>query len=120
MTGLPSNTPPFATIPPNHAPYLICIALTLWSFYTFLISFPSFPVIGPKVGPKLAVPIVARGVAWMGLLGFVFGIATTIALKVSFGKDVEAFNVAAENANLLLAASLGGGFDCACSRLYSS
>ncbi|EGN94569.1 hypothetical protein SERLA73DRAFT_144395 [Serpula lacrymans var. lacrymans S7.3] len=91
---LPSNAPSLdLSAPPTAAPVFIAIALAFSIIFFFSFTAISFRhVIPGKFGEFWDRPMTQRGSAWIGIFGFLVGLASFLIVRMWFGKAVDDFN----------------------------
>ncbi|KAG8982816.1 hypothetical protein FRB90_006531 [Tulasnella sp. 427] len=81
------------------------------------LSLAAFSLIGAlafipssTLSSTLAKPVIVKTTAWLGLIGWVFGMITTTVLYIYFGSNCTTFNNDAAAGGEMLLAELASGF----------
>ncbi|KAL5535562.1 hypothetical protein ACEPAF_3656 [Sanghuangporus sanghuang] len=114
LSDLPSNASLLLTGPPSASPGFIAVSLGFSTIFVFLFSIISLrSKLGPKLGAALDKPFLNRGVAWLGLIGFMIGLTAFLVIRMWFGKAIDDFNSGIKSLGEdgpALVASTGNGF----------
>ncbi|TFY63996.1 hypothetical protein EVG20_g6100 [Dentipellis fragilis] len=114
LSALPPNTPDLLTAPTQTTPAFIAVSLGFAIIFFFLFTAISLRAkLGPRLGAAFERPAIQRLSAWIGLLGFMIGLTAFLVLRMWFGKAVEDFNRAIQEAGKSapqLVASTNNGF----------
>lgn len=108
-SALPKSTP-FVQNPPQTSPEWMLLSLISLDIFLLLGSLAGFPFMPKAVTNILNKPFAVRAVAWLGIIGWLAGMTTTIVLRVSFGNACDQFNGQAAMAGVKLVASVSNGF----------
>ncbi|KAG9046962.1 hypothetical protein FS837_003298 [Tulasnella sp. UAMH 9824] len=108
-SALPKSSP-FVQSPPQTSPDWMLLSLIFLDLYILFGALATFPFMPKAVANILNKPMVVRTVTWLGIIGWLAGITTTIVLRVSFGNSVDRFNGQAAMAGVKLVANVSNGF----------
>ncbi len=103
-TSVPSTSPQFF--------FTSLIFSLLFFILSVLASLVDFLPNSPGFLSKLSDGMGSKAIASLGSLGFIIGLMSTLVWRVSFGRDVDEFNmrIAQANGNPQLVASMSNGF----------
>jgi len=112
IPGATSND--ILSAPPSTAPAFIAIAISLSFVFFLAYSLVSFRhKFGEGLSEKLDSPMIQRITAWIGVFGFMIGLASFLIVRMWFEKAIDDFNNSivsqGKNAPELVAAA-GNGF----------
>ncbi|KAA1472594.1 hypothetical protein DENSPDRAFT_191312 [Dentipellis sp. KUC8613] len=114
LSVLPPNTPDLLSAPTQTTPAFIAVSLGFAIIFFVLFTAISLRAkLGPRLGAAFERPAIQRLSAWIGLLGFMIGLTAFLVLRMWFGKAVEDFNRAIQEAGKSapqLVASTNNGF----------
>ncbi|KAF8312134.1 hypothetical protein DL93DRAFT_2156884 [Clavulina sp. PMI_390] len=115
---LPSNAPKTALppSPPSTSPPFYLTAIIISTLFFLLTFVASLADLLPSAPAALATmnthPGFNQGVTSLGMLGFIMTLLTALVWRISFGRDVQEFNIriAVASGSPALVASLSNGF----------
>lgn len=108
-SALPKSTP-FVQSPPQTSSDWMLLSLIFLNVFLLLGTLPTVPFMPKAVTNILNKPFAVRTVAWLGIIGWLAGITTTVVLRVSFGNSCDKFNSQAAMAGVKLVANVSNGF----------
>lgn len=81
LSVLPSNTPGLLSAPTATTPVFMAISIAFTIIFFFLFTFTAMrSKLGAKFGALFDRPGVQRATAWIGLLGFMIGMSSSLYL----------------------------------------
>ncbi|KAG8991873.1 hypothetical protein FRB90_001199 [Tulasnella sp. 427] len=109
-TSALAKSTPFVQSPPQTSSQWMLLSLISLNVFLLLGSLATIPFMPKAVTNILTKPFAVRTVAWLGIIGWLAGMITTVVLRVSFGSSCDKFNGQAAMAGEQLVANVANGF----------